>query len=224
MSQDARITEILAMAREVFAARGFHATAVTEIAQRLGIAEGTVFKYFPTKRALLNQVIEHWYGELFGDYGRELSMIDGARNRFRYLVWRHLRTIGEWPDLCRLIFTDVRAQPGYARSPLHKMNLKYTGLFVDVLRDGVRSGEFRAGLPLELVRDVVYGGIEHHAWHYLYGNGRLEPERSADLLTDLVCGGLEASLATSADTSLAQIGELADRLESVAKTLRTVGS
>lgn len=221
MPPDARITEILAVAREVFASRGFHATAVTEIAQRLGIAEGTVFKYFPTKRALLNQVIEHWYGDLFGDYGKELSVIHGARNRFRYLVWRHLRTIGEWPDLCRLIFSDVRAQPGYARSPLHKMNSKYTGLFVDVLREGVRSGEFRAGLPLELVRDLVYGGIEHHAWTYLYGNGALEPERSADQLTDLVCCGLESGRGTAAGGTVAQIGELADRLETLAKTLRT---
>lgn len=215
------MSEILGVARQVFAARGFHATTVTEIAQTLGIAEGTVFKYFPTKRDLLNQVIEHWYGELFGDYAKELTAIHGARARLRHLVWRHLRTIGEWPDLCRLIFTDVRAQPGYSQSPLHRMNLRYTGLLLDVLRDGMRSGEFRADLPLELLRDLIYGGIEHHAWNFLYGRGALDVDGTAERLTELVCAGIQpAAPRTRKKASARPLSDLVDRLEQVVGDLK----
>lgn len=220
MPPDERMTEILSVARSVFSSRGFHATAVTEIAQQLGIAEGTVFKYFPTKRDLLNQVIEHWYGDLFGDYTKELSVIHGARNRLRYLIWRHLRTIGDWPGMCRLIFSDVRSQPGYSKSPLHRMNLTYTGLLMDVIREGIQAGEFRAGLPLELLRDLVYGGIEHHAWGFLYGSGTLDAERSADRLTALICGGIEAATGHETATAPQQLAELTGRLEQVVATLR----
>lgn len=221
MASDERSQEILVVARDVFVAQGFHSTAVTEIASRLGVAEGTVFKYFPTKRDLLNRVIEHWYGELFGDYTKDLSMIRGARNRFRYLVWRHLKTIREWPGMCRLVFSEVRSQPGYSRSPLHRTNLKYTGLFLDVVKEGIAAGEFRDDVPLELLRDVVYGGIEHHAWSFLYGHAPLDAERSADQITELVCGGVERrpmAVATAPETDL---GALADRLERVAATLRS---
>ncbi|WP_420466122.1 TetR/AcrR family transcriptional regulator [Panacagrimonas sp.] len=220
MTSDKRTREILAVARDVFVTHGFHATAVTEIASRLGVAEGTVFKYFPTKRELLNRVIEHWYGELFGDYTKDLSMIRGARNRFRYLVWRHLKTIREWPGMCRLIFSDVRSQPGYSRSPLHRMNLKYTGLFLDVVREGIGSGEFRDDVPLELLRDLVYGGIEHHAWGFLYRNTTLDAERSADQITDLVCTGIELRRPLEPSLTDADLCALADRLERVAATLR----
>jgi AcrR family transcriptional regulator len=220
MASDERAQEILAVARDVFVAHGFHASAVTEIAARLGVAEGTVFKYFPTKRELLNRVIEHWYGELFGDYTKDLSMIRGARNRLRYLVWRHLKTIRQWPGMCRLIFSDVRSQPGYPRSPLHRMNLKYTGLLVDVLREGIASGEFREQVPVELLRDLVYGGIEHHAWGFLYGNATLDAERSADQLTELVCAGIEPRAPSADSPEHTDLTALADRLERVAATLR----
>ena len=219
MDRDTRISDILVAARSTFWSRGYHATAVSEIARSLGVAEGTIFKYFPTKRDLLNKVIEHWYGDLFGDYSKELGPIQGAKNRLRYLVWRHLRTVQEWPEMCRLIFTEVRTQPDYARSPLHEMNHRYTGLLVDVLREGVRSGEFRDGLPLELVRDLVYGGIEHHLWRFLYGNGELDPKLVADQLTDLVCAGVDRHPESTVALDTRRLAQLTTAMERAVNTL-----
>jgi len=219
MDRDARIADILVAARQTFLSRGFHAAAVAEIARALGIAEGTIFKYFPTKRDLLNKVIEHWYGDLFGDYSKELGPIQGAKNRFRYLVWRHLRTVAEWPEMCRLIFTEVRVQPDYAQSPLHEMNHRYTGLLVDIVRQGIRSKEFRADASPELIRDLVYGGIEHHAWRFLYGNGELDPKRVADQLTDLVCSGVETGKASTVSLDTRKFAELTATMERAVNTL-----
>lgn len=220
MASDDRVQEILVVARDVFVAQGFDATSVAEIAVRLGVAEGTVFKYFPTKRDLLNRVIEHWYGELFGDYTKDLSMIRGARDRLRYLVWRHLKAIRDWPGMCRLVFTEVRSQPGYSRSPVHRMNLKYTELLVDVVREGIASGDFRSDFPPALLRDMIYGGIEHHVWGFLYGRALLEPERSADQITDMVCGGLEARAAAAGAAAASDLAAIATQLEQVAARLR----
>lgn len=49
----ARRAQILDAALEIFAAQGFAATSTRQIAQRLGISEGLLFHYFPTKLALL---------------------------------------------------------------------------------------------------------------------------------------------------------------------------
>ena len=220
MPSDERISEILAAAREVFSTQGYHGASVSDIAARLPVAEGTVFKYFPTKRDLLNQVIERWYSDLFGDYTKELSGIQGARERFRYLVWRHLRTIAEWPGMCRLIFSEVRSQPDYARSPLHRMNLAYTGLFNQVLEDGVRNGEFALRVPIVLVRDLVYGGIEHVAWGFLYGQRKLKADQLADQITDLVCGGIEPAPQREPALERASLDELGERLDRVAAALK----
>lgn len=216
MSRNAREAEILSVARDRFCQHGFGAASVAEIASHSGVSEATVFKYFPTKRDLLNKVIEHWYGELFGDYSKELSVIDGARNRFRFLAWKHLCTIRDEPAMCRLIFNEVRVQPSYKRSPAHRMNLRYTGMLTEVIEEGCAQGEFRSDLPVDLLRDLVYGGAEHHAWRYLYSGGRLDVEKVADQLVEILCAGIsQAAHAGSQD----DLPALVERLEVVASSL-----
>ena len=190
LAPDARADGILDAAREVFCASGYVQTPVATIAARLGVAEGTVFKYFPTKRALLLAVLERWYEEMFGDYARELAAIAEPRSRLRHLVWRHLRTIRDNAELCRLMFQEVRAASDYPGSRLHAMNRRYTQLLMDVVQEGVRTRAFRSDIPPALLRDLIYGGIEHHAWNHLSGRGRLDPEDVADRITALVVEGL----------------------------------
>ena len=57
-----RIRDILRVSREVFAELGYDKTTTTEIAQRLGVSEATVFTYFQSKRKLCVRVIEDWPG------------------------------------------------------------------------------------------------------------------------------------------------------------------
>ncbi len=50
----------------LFAERGYHGTATSEIARLAGVAEGTIFKYYPKKKDLLKQVAIETV-EVFGD-------------------------------------------------------------------------------------------------------------------------------------------------------------
>jgi len=49
--------EILAAALEVFSERGFHRAKMTEIAERAGVAVGTLYQYFPSKKALYETLL-----------------------------------------------------------------------------------------------------------------------------------------------------------------------
>ncbi len=187
-----RVGGILEAAREVFCKKGYDNTAVSEIATRLGVVEGTVFKYFPTKRQLLLKVLERWYEEMFGDYARDLAGVREPRERLRLLVWRHLRSVRENPQLCRLMFREVRSGPDYPGSRLHGLNRRYTQLLMGVIADGVKAGAFRDDVPLPLLRDLVYGGIEHHTWNFMSGRGELDIEAVADRIAAVICDGIQA--------------------------------
>jgi AcrR family transcriptional regulator len=209
-----RVDEILDAARQVFCDKGFEAAAVAEIAARIGVVEGTVYKYFETKRALLVAVLERWYEDMFGDYARELAAVAGARPRLRLLIWRHLRSVREHPALCRLMFREVRSEADYPGSPLHAMNRRYTGFLTGVLEAGVAAGEFRADLPVSLLRDLVYGGIEHHAWNWLCGRGTLDIDRVAADLDRVLCEGIEPRpAAADLGRETARLSRLVNRME-----------
>lgn len=185
-----RMDGILDAAQAAFCDRGYDTVAVSAIAAQLGVVEGTVFKYFPTKRELLAKVLERWYERMALDYSADLAGVEGARARLRFLVWRHLRSLRDNPQLCRLMFREVRAGADYRGSRLHELNRSYTGLLTGVIEEGMRAKEFRAGLPVLLVRDMVYGGIEHHAWNYLAGRGRLDVDAITKNLMTVLDRGL----------------------------------
>ena len=50
-------TIILVAAVKVINEKGFHAATTKEIARVAGVAEGTIFNYFPTKKDILSQII-----------------------------------------------------------------------------------------------------------------------------------------------------------------------
>ncbi len=192
-----RMDEILVAARDSFCEKGYAASSMADIAARVGVVEGALYKYFATKRELLLKVLEHWYEQMFGDYARDLAGLASRRAQLRQLIWRHLLAIHNFPLLCRLMFREVRSEADYHGSGLHAANRRYTQLLLDVIEHGVAAGEFRNDVPPTLLRDLIYGGAEHLSWNYVCGRGTLEIDRVADQLTALLCEGIAAPAASS---------------------------
>lgn len=205
-----RIAEVMTAARAVFCEKGYAATAIADIAAQLGIVEGTIFRYFPTKKDLLIGVVDAWYQEMLADYDRQLQGIGATRDRLRFMIWRHLRVIHDDPAMCRLVFEEIRSGPEYRRTAVYQLNREYTRRTLDIVARGIADGELR-DVPLTLVRDLIYGGIEHRTWAYLRGESDFDPQQVADAIVDLVYRGLANSQAPAQD--------FAERLERATERL-----
>jgi AcrR family transcriptional regulator len=138
--------DILAAATAVFREQGYEQASMAEIAARAGVVEGTIYKYFESKRDLLMQVMAGWYESMLANYAQHLAGIKGTGDRLRYVIWRHLSFIAGNPGLCRVFFREIRSGVEYPNSHLHDLNRRYTSYITDILRDGMASGEFRADL------------------------------------------------------------------------------
>jgi AcrR family transcriptional regulator len=214
LAREQRVGDILRAAREVFTEKGYENAAVAEIADRIGVVEGTIYKYFDSKRELLLKVLECWYQEMFGDYEQHLAGVRGARPRLRFLVWRHLRSVRESPLLCRLMFREVRSEQDYHGSDLHAMNRRYTQYLMDVLQEGVDAREFHKDISLPLLRDMVYGAIEHHSWNFICGRGDLDIDAIADQIAAILCHGIvETTSASDLRQEARRLSAIADRME-----------
>ena len=217
-----RIGEILDAARQSFSERGYENATMADIAARAGVVEGSVYKYFASKRDLLLKVIETWYEGLVEQFSHGLAGIKGARNRLRFLLWQHLVNIRRDAQLSRLMFQEVRLRDDYFQSPLHRMNARYTEFLLGVVREGIAAGEFRNDMAPAMVRDMAFGAIEHQAWNFLCGRGTLDVERIADQITDVLCDGL--GLRAAGDrVLLAGLRRETTRLEVIAKKFEAVG-
>src|SRR5210317_665550 len=90
LPREQRTADIMEMARTVFCEKGYGEAVISEIAQRLGVVEGTIYRYFPSKRDLLIAVASDWYEQMLSDYDQQLQGLRGTWNRLRFMVWRHL--------------------------------------------------------------------------------------------------------------------------------------
>ena len=187
-----RAAEIVAAARAVLIDKGFERASVAEIAARVGVVEGLVYSYFPSKRELLNEVLRGLYEPLIRDIDAGFARLQGLRSRLRFLIWRHLRVYAEEPGLSRLALHEVRTGPDYFTSVLHDLHVQYTAFLLRTVHDAVHDGELPATTDAELVRSLVYGGIEHQLWAALYGRGgRVDVEALADRWTEVVLHGIQ---------------------------------
>ena len=90
----------------------------------------------------------------------------------------------------------MRTGPEYFESVLHDLHVQYTAFLMRTVREAVHDGELPAGTDPELVRSLVYGGIEHRLWAALYGRGgRIDVEAMADSWTEVVLHGIQPARA-----------------------------
>ncbi len=216
LPRERRVADIMAAAREVFRERGYEEAPLSEIAERANVVEGSIYRYFENKRDLLVKVIEAWYEEMLSDYEHHLAGIQGTRNRLRYMVWRHMRTLHDEPALSNLMLQFLRTDPQYSQTAIYALNRKYTRRTLDIVKEGIALGELRDDVPLRLIRDMIYGGIEHLTWPYRRGEGDFDPDGMTDALVEIIMTGLQRNREPSEITLAKRLECAVERLERLA--------
>lgn len=214
-----RIEDILFAAEEVFNENGIEKATVAEIARRAGVVEGTVFRYFNSKHELVFQIISRWYEAHFDALIKGLKGITGTRNRLRYIIWSQLQSMNERAELTGAIILAAR---GFDEAFTKQVNAHYartTQPLFETLEHGMDSGELRPDISPQLVSHMLYGGIEQSLWKMLQEGIRLDVEKVADDMVDLIYAGIARVADPSPDARelrlVKKLEELLDKHEPV---------
>ena len=185
-----RIADILRAARDVFTENGYNEALVSDIAERAGVVEGSIYRFFANKRDLLVKTVEHWYEDMLAHDEVQFRAIRGTWNRIRFVVHHHLASIRREPALSRLVLAELRADPDYRKTRLFQLNQAYTHRIVEIVKEATASGELRADVAPTLVRDMVFGAVEHRTWAFLRNEGEFQIDETADGIAELIYRGL----------------------------------
>lgn len=189
-----RVRDILRVGREVFSERGYEHATTTEIAQRLGISEATVFTYFRGKRELCTRVVGDWYDEIIATIEAGLPRERDTRAQLEFFVQTHLRLfLTQGTGLCALVLSEGRSKGqealGDAFAPLQR---RYTAPLMDLLARGQASGEIRRDVPLRLLRTLVLGPMEHLLWEAVLQQRPVDVDETARGLLAVLYPALQA--------------------------------
>jgi len=211
-----REAEILDSARKIFSEKGYGEATVAEIASGADVVEGTVYTYFPSKRALLIAVMRVFFESLIAETETGLRGIRGVENQLRFVIRKQLEVFASDFGLCRVILREARPDITLYDEAILELNRRYTGLALGVLEEGVATSVLRENIVPSVIRDLIYGGIEHAVWRFVFSERELDVGTLADQLADSILGGIvrrSANPLPDQNETLARLERVADRLE-----------
>ncbi len=152
-----RQQEIVEAALELASEQGVKKVTTQAIADRVGIAQPTVFRHFPNRDAIFAAAIDWLAKSLFGALSTFFTGGGPADERLRRLIAAQLRFIEEHRGLPRILFSDrLHLESPPLKAAVQKVMNRYTGNIASLIREGQAEGRFRADLdPDETARYVA---------------------------------------------------------------------
>jgi AcrR family transcriptional regulator len=192
--------QILDTAAKVFAGFGFAGTQVQVIADRLGIGNGTVYRYFPTKEALFLAAVERGLGELTAEMDAVLDRPDADPvAQIRQAVRAYLGFFHRRPEMAELFIQERAAFPHHHR-PLYfarKAEDEQTCRHAQFWGQLVAAGVVRDMPPerfFAVMGDLLYGTILTN----LLSGRPTDPAAQTDDILDVILTGMLTDRARSA--------------------------
>jgi AcrR family transcriptional regulator len=112
LPRTARRAQLLAAAQDIFAANGYHAAAMDEIAERAGVSKPVLYQHFPGKLELYMALLEAHVDELTRRVTDAMESTSDNKVRVRNAVAAYFDFVDEESQAFRLVFeSDLRGEP-----------------------------------------------------------------------------------------------------------------
>ena len=182
-----RRTEILHAALATVRERGYHATTLDDIAERLGIKKAALYHYFRDKDSILYACHKESLAELDRMIEASESCCSSDQDRLAFLIREHVRVMTEKLEGSPLAF-EVSSLSEERRAEIIAGRDRYESVLRALVARGVEAGHFRPVDPKVAVFAIL-GAINWIARWY-------DPERGVangvlgDEFADLLIRGL----------------------------------
>ncbi|HEY3816800.1 MAG TPA: helix-turn-helix domain-containing protein [Polyangiaceae bacterium] len=172
MGKAERRQQILNVAREVFAKRGYHAAKIEDIVAAASIARGTFYLYFEDKRAIFEEIVDRTIARLGMSIVR-VDPHDGVRSvsdQVKEQIRRIVRILLEDRATTKILLSDaLGVDPTFDRKLLSFYD-EMSSLLEGSLRDGqalgiVREGDVRlmSWLTMGALKEVMFQIVQRGA-------------------------------------------------------------
>ncbi len=189
-----RHAEILAAARGVFADKGFAGASVDEIAQAAGVAKGTIYLYYPSKRDIYFAALREGLSALGAETQKNVLGAKSLHDKIRAYVETKVRYCDRHRDFFKIYFAELGnmvTQHETRDSGFERVFLDQVALLEDAVREGEEGGETR-DLPARSVAFAIANLTRGAITQRLVGWTEGSIEREVDLLVDLVWKGISS--------------------------------
>ncbi|ASU80978.1 TetR family transcriptional regulator [Actinopolyspora erythraea] len=187
-----RRAELLSIAAEMFAVRGFAATTVREIADEAGILSGSLYHHFESKEAMVDEILRGYLSAQLERFRRVVEAGYGPYTTVGELIHESFAALHRHRWAMAILHNEAGRLAEFDRfGYIGSANREFERVWVRVLREGQRSGVFRAELSPRLahrfIRDSVAASVR---WYN--PSGRMSVQGIAEQYTRIFRDGMAA--------------------------------
>ncbi len=170
----ARRVELLRIAREVLAEKGFEATTISEIVSRAGVAQGTFYLYFPSKISLIVTLAAEMQASIEQALRTSYAEAKNLGDMIDRSVLAAFTIMGEYRDILALIHSGIRwieAEEAHAH-----IFTPYHNLIAETIRRAQDAGSVSRDVNPEVTAVFIVGSIYYSADQCYVYHSSISPE------------------------------------------------
>ena len=195
-----RRAEIVAIAGELFAERGYAHTTVREIADAAGILSGSLYHHFDSKESMIEALLRGFLDRIGHEYAAAASAGRDPVTTLGALVHVAFGALATDRAAVAVMLNEYNVLVQYPRFTFLRDAVEATErLWVGVLDAGMRAGELRDDVPA----DAVYRFLRDAIWvsvRWYRPDGPQRPGDIADEYLTVLLGGLATRRPTTRST------------------------
>jgi AcrR family transcriptional regulator len=186
LTRSARRAQLLVAARDVFAAQGYHAAAMDDIAEKAGVSKPVLYQHFPGKLELYRALLTTYADELVQRVTGAIGRTSDNQERVQAAVTAYFDFVAGEGQAYRLVFgSDLRSEPEAAAVVDNALTR-----CIDVVADAVTTD---AGLDTPRARLLAVGLVglsQVTAQYWLDSDQRVPRDEAVSLMSGLAWRGL----------------------------------
>jgi TetR/AcrR family transcriptional regulator, cholesterol catabolism regulator len=183
-----RRAEILRLASELFASKGYQRTSLTDLAHSANIAKATLFHYFPTKELILFELYAQAMDVALSRV-TAISSNDDPAVELKEMLREHALVILQNQSLFQIFFGEETGLEPEHRAKVRGQQADY----VNLIADRVKLLQYDRRVPKQVhARVAAQSMLGMGSWTYKWyeADGTIPREAIAEFVAELALQGL----------------------------------
>jgi TetR/AcrR family transcriptional regulator, fatty acid metabolism regulator protein len=171
--------------------KDFQSITTSEIAANAGVTEGLIYKYFTDKKDLLHQVLNEHFTAFQAGIEAGIAKKQTCIEKLEAIVFASLESYSQNRVLARILLLEVRNSLTYFDSGAYAMVKIYARTILDIIREGMETGELRPDIDPFHLQKVILGAIEHTCLKQVIFDKKIDVTATAGGIVDIIFNGVK---------------------------------
>lgn len=131
------------------------------IAAKMGLTQAALFRHFPTKNELWQEVLLWTTSELFAAVQRAASVATSPLDALERIYQTHAAFVARHPGVPRVLFAELQnPEESEARRIVRDMLTRYASLLKDIITEGAKQGEIDSAVDAGAAATMFIGTLQ----------------------------------------------------------------